>query len=190
MTTVSYILFACDIISGIIFVAYIIYVFLKKNAATIQRNIIRISSRIRTNLKISTQARSIQSQATGTDDSPTSTERFMSTDRPFSPLIKIRSSEEEMSTTRKENNDAELQVLSPTNHTEAGLLIFDSLPRESSLPVKFPAEDPDFQQFAEILKHEMRNNPRISPKSKIEKVFKFTKEDWTNELAKRNSKNI
>jgi len=236
MDTISYILFACDIICGIVFVTYIFYVFLKKNAPTIQRKITKLGSMILTRSKTSIHSRqTLQSptslQFSGPTDSPMSTERIMSTerfasiekfmsaerftstenlmsterfmsteglmpterdmdaDRPFSPVIRLRSTEEEMPTIRE--ND-ELQVFSPTSQTEAGLFYFGSEPRESSLPVdlqelELPAEDPDFHQFAEILKHETRNSPRTSRRNKINKVFKFTKEEWLYELSKKNS---
>ena len=116
----------------------------------------------------------------------------MTADRPFSPVIKLRPTEEEMPTVRE--ND-ELQVFSPTNQTEAGLFIFGSEPRESSVPVglqelELPAEDPDFQQFAETLKYETKNNPRTSGRNKIDKIFHFTKEYWIRELSKKNSENL
>jgi len=161
---VSYILFACDIASGSVFVICVIYIFFRKPFANIQRKITKLGSKALTNLKLNIASQEgsplqspISPQSHGPDDSPTSTERFMSTDRPFSPLIKVHQSEEEMSTTRKESHDPELLVLSPTNLTEAGLFIFGSQPRESSDPmdlpmIELPPEDPEPQQFAEILK--------------------------------------
>jgi len=118
-----------------------------------------------------------------------STERFMSTDRPFSPVIKIRESEEEMSASRIENNNEELRVFSPT---QVGLFSLGFEPKEPSLPVdlqelELPAEDPNFQQFAEILTTENRNSPRRSGRNKMDKVFKFSKEDWIERLSKKDS---
>ena len=208
MDTTSYLLFACDIISGIIFVVFIVYVFLKKNAATIQRKITKLGSKIRSNLKVKySSQQTLQSptslQLNGQNDSPISTterimstdglisterfmstegfmsterasptDRFMSTDRPFSPLIKVYQTEDEISPEKRE----ELLVVSPANQTEANLFVFSSHTRKSSVPLdfqtnEFPDENPDFRQFAEILKDETRNRPRRSPRTKIDRVF-------------------
>jgi len=150
-------------------------------------------------------------QSNGRDDSPLSsqmlmsTERFtsseglMSTDRPFSPAIKIcqgsHPPEDFLSTERRENNNEELLVLSPTNQTETGLFVFVSQQRVSSSPgdfegVKSLAEDPDFQQFAEILKHETLNSPRISVSSQASKFLKFSEHNWTVEEAKKKASKI
>ncbi len=102
MDTVSYLLFACDIISGIAFVAYVIYAFLKKYTPAIQRKISRVGSKILTNLKSKVSAKhlrapSLQSPSSlhlnGPIDSPMSTDRIMS-------LEGITSTERFMSTER------------------------------------------------------------------------------------------
>ena len=198
-TTVSYILFACDIISGSVFVICVVYLFFRKPVANLQRKITKLSSKILTNLKIEIHSHDEQQalapglqspislQSHDPNDSPTSTERFMSTDRQFFPLIKIQPSQEAMSTERKESHDAEF-VLSPANLTEAGLFIFGSQPRESSDPMSFPVNFPEIelppedtvsQPFSEILENEIINTPRISPKK--------AKANWSYELSKRSS---
>ena len=200
MTTVSYILFACDILSGLAFVAYIIHVFLKKNAIIIQRNLTILSSKISTNLKINIRSHArkqalapslpspISLPSHGPNDPPISSERFMlsegflsterllSTDRPFSPLIRLHhQSEEEMSETRRENSDAELRLFSPIILTPAGLSIFGSQPRESSSPlnlheIELPAENDD-DDFAQ-LSEILKNEIRNSPRKSPEKKNK------------------
>ena len=76
--TVSYILFACDIISGIAFVAYVAYVVFKKNAPTIQQKITKLGSKIRTNLKVKTNSKHARLPSLQSPTSLTSTERIMS----------------------------------------------------------------------------------------------------------------
>ena len=225
MDTISYILFACDIISGLVFVIYSLYVFFrifKQTAIEIKRRMTKIgskilSNKIYSNLKLTINSHNDQQQTLappavlsptslhfdkfdGTNDPPTSAERIMSTDRPFSPLLKIpipefSRREEDIGTERKGNSFTELPVFSPSNMTGADMLSFGLSPeRGQSIPVSFkgnespPEEEPNSQDLSEILQNEFANSPSISVDNRTSKVLEFKKDNWNDALSKKKSK--
>ena len=218
MDTISYMLFACDIISGLAFVIFSIYAFFKvfrRTTANVTKVIPKIDSKILTskissNLKLSIQSHNQlktlvppPAQALPSlkldflNDSPISSERIVSTDRPFSPFIQIRrsesihhQSEDYASSERGENNCTELPAFSPANLT-AELLAFSlQHQRGFSVPLNLhEVESPAAEdQFSEILKGELRNSPPRSMDNKASKALKFSQEAWTEVLSKKNSR--
>jgi len=125
------------------------------------------------------------------NDSPISSERIVSTERPFSPFIKICRSEsipEDYATSeRRENSCTELPIFSPANLTGAELLAFSlQNQRESSNPFNLNgAATPGDDQLSEILRDEVRNSPPRSVNKKASQGLKFSQEAWTEMLSKK-----
>jgi len=207
MDTISYMLFALDIISGITFIIYSLYVFFrifKNTAAKIKQKTKIISEKILHNLKTALHSHapqqfpiSIQSDgpadATGQDG--LTSERILSSERPLKPLMLIppTDSVDYTGSERRGNNSyTELPVVSPSNMTGVDLLSLNIQLRGLSIPANMqscdsPGEEEDFQEFSEILENEIANSPPASVNNKTSKVLKFSKATWNDTLSKKSS---
>jgi len=216
MDTIAYMLFAVDIISGIVFVVYCFYVFFKifKNSA-FKRNLTKTGSKIITgelynNLKLAIHSHGQQQTLTPinfqspTSDEPNcatgrdillSSERLMSSERPFRPKIRTAFALPEMidrtESERRGGSETELQVFSPANQAGAHLV---SLKRRVKLsPLDFREIEPsglkpeESGDLSEILERDVAQSPVESVDNQLGKVLKFSKELWIETLSKKNS---
>ncbi len=228
MDTIAYMLFVCDIISGLVFVLFSSYIFFRvfrETAQRLTRKLSRLGSQImgskvigskvigskiltekirqslRLNINTHQQLNTLVPPPAlsptslhfdGFSDPPMSSERIVSTDRPFSPFINIRRSESiqqqsdySPSSERRGNSFTELPIFSPTNMTGAELLTFSLRPpRGLTIPMS-GADTPGEDQLSEILKDEMINSPPRSVENKTSKVLKFSQESWTEILSSK-----
>ncbi len=209
MDTVSYMLYVVDIISGLIFVTYCLYVFLKifrNKVPSLRNSVTKINSKILTdkiyqNLKLTIDANNEQKELPLTLKSPTSiqsegpnfatgadaliSDRLPSTERRLKPLVllpEIVADDEGncISSERKENSLTELPVFSPINQTGADLMSWTLRKRREI------GEEEGFEDFTEILEQENVQSPMESVDNKLSKVLKFSRENWIMAVSKNN----
>jgi len=220
MDTVAYLLFGVDIVSGIIFVVYCVYIFLRIfQNSDFKRTLTKLGSKIVSdklynNLRLAIHKQQIitqgfqsptslqsdeQNNATG-QDLVLSSDRCMSTERPLRKLNvksafalpelgdRMASRDVNSSSERRTGSYTELPISSPVHLSGLELVNWKRSAMISPFQeVDTPVEEVESGDFSEILEGEVAMSPVQSPFNKLSSVLKFSKENWIEVIAKKDS---